>query len=153
MGTSALPAALSLASTGFSMFGQSRQASAQATADTYKADQASISAKIGQVQATQTDTYMRNQLQSSMANIMAVNAAQGASSDSPSTAAIMARVTGQSDTDRATRESNIMAQVYQDQGAAGFYQQSANNALTGGGIGELGTLIGGLGGAFKSMMF
>jgi len=115
--------------------------SAQADGAEYQAQQAINSAQIGKTKAAQTDQYMRNQLQGSLANIMAVRASANTDPTDPTSEAILNSVKGQGDANRAQAVENINQQVLTDQNAASFYENSASNAMMGGVLGAFGSIM------------
>lgn len=149
MAAAAGPAAtgISLAATGLSAMGSVDSGQAAAAGDEQQAQNALQAAQIGQLKATQTDTNMRQNLTSSLANILAVRASAGLNPNSPTGAAINANVEGRADINRTTAIDSINAQVTSDQDASAFYTQSANNALMGGDMGAFGAILKGIGGA------
>ena len=137
---------ISIASMGFSVAGGLTRAQGQASGAEFQAAQAQRAAEYGKIAADQTDTRMRQDLGTTLANIAAVRASANTDSSSPTQAAILSRVSEQQDEARKQRLNNINAQVTSDEGAAAFYRSSANNAIFGGVLGGVGTIIGGLGG-------
>ncbi|MEJ0094161.1 MAG: hypothetical protein WDN46_12205 [Methylocella sp.] len=95
---------------------------------------------------------MSRNLQTSIDNIQAVRASANVEGDSPTGEAIEnnVRTTGQQQISQKVQ--NIDAQSQQDQDAAQFYTQSANNALLGGLLGGAGKALGGLASAAPALL-
>ncbi|MEJ0095767.1 MAG: hypothetical protein WDN46_20875 [Methylocella sp.] len=144
--------ALSLLSTGLGVFGAIQQGNANAQGAEFQAQQAERASQFGQIKALQTSTFMSRNLQTSIDNIQAVRASANVEGNSPTGEAIEnnVRTTGQQQISQKVQ--NIDAQSQQDQDAAAFYTQSANNALLGGFLGGAGKALGGLASAAPALL-
>jgi hypothetical protein len=139
-------AALSLASTGLSVFGAIQQGNANAQGAEYQAQLAERASQYGQIKAAQTSTFMQRNLSTTLDNIQAVRASGNIEGNSPTGEAIRSNVNTTGQQQITQKVQNIDAQSQQDQDAAAFYTQSANNALTGGLLSALGKGASGLAG-------
>lgn len=161
-------APLSLAATGLSAGGSimsgitgasnaRAQGRSQFLSSLYSATQAELAAEMGELKATQTDTYMRNQMGGALANIDAVLANTNTQDNSPSNWAVRNRAQEQGDEARVQRVSNIQLQAKADRNASILYMMSgmnamsiansnANAAMTNGILGAGGKLLSGLSG-------
>ena len=142
---------LSLAATGLSAGSSLMGAQGQAKGDEFEAQKAEEAAQYGRISAAQTGEAMTRNMTRMLGHLAAVRASAGADVRSPTTAAIMANQEGVGERERAIKMGNIFAQVRTDQQASQMYTDMASRALMGGYLGAAGSLIGGLGGAFKSM--
>lgn len=137
-----------IAAAGLQAAGSLAAGQAQSNTDQFQAQQAANAAEYGKIQAAQTGTTMRANLQNMLGHIQAVRASTGTDPRSPTTAAVVNRQEAIGDNARNVQVGNIQAQVRSDQAAATFYNQSAGDALTAGGFGAFGKLLGGIGGLF-----
>ena len=137
----------SLAATGFGVTGKLQQGSAQAAGAKQAAAQAARAAQIGQLKATQTDTFMRDDLTSTLANIDAIHASANSDPGSPTSLALDAHTERVEDQNRVQRVANINSQAASDRSASEFYRRSAGSALLGGYLGAVGTGLSALAGA------
>ena len=142
---------LSLAATGLSAGSSLMGAQGQAKGDEFEAQKAEENAQYGRIAAAQTGEAMTRNMTKMLGHLAAIRASAGADIRSPTTAALMANQEGIGERDRAIKMGNIFAQVRSDQQASSMYTDMASRALMGGYLGAAGSLIGGLGGAFKSM--
>ena len=146
----AVAAPLALAATGLSMGASVFGAVNTMHSDQAAAQNAENQAEYGKLQATQTDTAMRRQMASTLANISAVRATTVTAGNSPTGMAVMNNYEGRADDARQQKVGNIMAQVAQDQQQANLYKSAGTTALFAGLMGAAGTAIGGLTGGVKS---
>jgi hypothetical protein len=142
---------LSLASTGLSAMGQIKDAEGKSAAATYEAGRKDRAAKFARAQAAQTDAHLSEELNTTIANVNVIRAAQGASSLSPTTQAIIDKESDVSDRERRTRVANLRAQAAEDEGAAAYLRYSGRAALGAGRIGALSTVLKGASGAAYAM--
>jgi hypothetical protein len=142
---------LSLASTGLSAMGSMSAAQGQAKSDEFEAQKALEAAQYGRIKAAQTGEAMTRNMTRMLGSIAAQRASAGADIRSPTTAAIVGSQENIAERERAIRMGNIFAQVRSDQQASQMYTDMASRALMGGELGAAGSILGGLGGAFKSM--
>jgi len=138
MGAAAAP--LSIAATGLSAFGsiasgntaaQNAQANGQSQlfSSFYSAQQAQLAAQVGELRATQTDTYMRENTNNALANIDAVQALGGEADNSPSNWAVRNRYEYEADRSRNQQTANLRLQSQAQQNAAQLYMLSGLNAM------------------------
>jgi hypothetical protein len=125
-------------------------AQGQAKADEYEAQKSLEAAQYGRIKAAETGEIMTQNMTRMLGHIAAVRASARADVRSPSTAAVMANQEGLSERERAIRMGNIFAQTREDEQASKMYTDAASRTLLGGYLGAAGSLVGGLGGAFKS---
>ena len=141
-----IPTALSLAATGLSAGSSLYQGYRASQGNQMEAQAAANAAEMGKIKADQTSGSMTRRMMASVANIEAVRAGAGMSSDSPTGAAITANVMGLGDMNRTAAMTNVNAQISADQNASAFYTQSASEALIGGALGAAGSIFKGYGG-------
>lgn len=166
MGEAAGP--LSLAATGFKAFGSisdgySKAANVEAKGqDSFmsamlSSGDSNIAASAADLKATQTDTFMRDQLGSALGTILAVQTGAGVGT-SPTDAAVRNRVQQQGDDARVQRVANIRAEAARDrmqgmmqmwagQRALSESQAAADQYRTGGWLSGAGSIFSGLSGA------
>lgn len=131
---------LSLAATGLGAMGSISQGQTNAAnarqqgqdqwmAAMYNSEQAKLAAQVGELRATQTDTFMRRQMEGVLSNVDAVSALSGATDNSPSTWAVRNRYENLADEARTTATSNIRLQAMADRNAAQMYQMSGMRAM------------------------
>lgn len=140
----------SLASAGMGALGSITSAQGQQKADEFEAQQAINAAQYGRTKAAQTGEIMTRNMTRMLGHIAAVRASAGADIRSPTTAAIMSSRERMAENQRGIEVGNVMAQVNQEDQAAGMYTQMGQRAMMGGYLGAAGGLLGGLGGMFKS---
>jgi hypothetical protein len=126
-------AALPYAAAAASLGGGIMQGLGGAAANKQQAAQAERAAQIGLIKASDTDTYMRDELQTTLANIQAIRASVGAEA-SPTEYAVIDKQRQTSDRQRETEVFNARAQAKSDEDAARFYRSSARMSLIGGGL-------------------
>lgn len=142
---------LSLAATGLSAMGSMDQAKGQAQADAFQAKQALEASEYGRIKAAQTGAIMTQNMQAMLGHIAAVRASGGVDPRSPTTAAILGRQESIAETARSQQIANIEAQVRSDKESSQMYTDMAGRAIAGGNMAAMGTVVGALGGAFKSL--
>jgi hypothetical protein len=143
--------ALSLASTGFSAFGQREAARGQSAADLYKAEQLQRAAEYGELKAQQTGAQMTRNLMQTLGNIDATRAAGHIDPTSPSAVAVHDYVESTGSQQRGIEMANIEAQAREDEAGAAYLRQASSEALLGGDIGIAGTLLKGGAGLLDSL--
>jgi hypothetical protein len=99
-------------------------------ADQMKADQAERAADFGKLQATLTDTTMRENLNTTLGNIEAIRAAGNIDPTSPTTAAVLDRQTQISNRQRTAADVSINSQVEADEASASYLRQAGSFAVT-----------------------
>lgn len=113
----------------------------------YSAQRAKTAAMMGELKATQTDAYMREQMGGALANIDAVLSGTGTQDNSPTSWAVKNRVEAMGDRARDQRVTNIRMQAQQDANDSLMYAMSGINAMNAAkGAGEASLINGGLGG-------
>lgn len=131
---------LSLASTGLSAIGSISQGQTAASnarkqgmsdfmSAIYNSEQAQLAAEVGDLKATQTDTYMRNRMGGAMANIDVVLANTGQQDSSPSAWAVKNKFEADSDYARSMQNWNTRMQSQADRNASMLYMMSGMNAM------------------------
>lgn len=98
--------------------------------DDFQADRAERAAQFGAVQATLTDSTMRQNLNTTLGNIEAVRGAAGVDPTSPTTAALMDRSQSLSDTQRMAAVGSIKSQDEEDLASAAYLRQAGDFAVT-----------------------
>jgi hypothetical protein len=132
----------------------SQEASGQATyySDMFQANNLDLQGTYGDIKASQTDIYMRNQLAGTLANISAVRASSGVGSGSPTESAIENRAENLSDTTRNIRMQNIEQQAEEDRSSASMYRAAGQAALAQSQSNGLGDIFSGLLGGVGSIL-
>lgn len=120
----------SIASLALTATGDIAKGSATKAADEFQADRATRAAQFGEMQATLTDTTMRENLNTTLGNIEAVRAAAGIDPTSPTTAALMDRSTQLSDRQRMAAVGSIKAQSAEDLASADYLRKAGDFAVT-----------------------
>lgn len=110
-----------------------------AKGEAFKGQEAATAARYGKIAAAETDTNIREELKTTVANIRAIRASAGIDPDSPTTAAILANEGRISERERRIRVGNIMAQAASDKRAAQFYKSAAPNTFLYGTLGAFGS--------------
>jgi hypothetical protein len=146
-----LAVGLSLASTGFAAAGQMAQGKGQQAAANYEAGRKDLAAKFARAQAAQVDAHLSEELNTTIANINAVRAAQGGSPLSPTTQALIDNESKMSDRERKLRVNNLKAEASEAEGAANYLRYSGKVAMGAARIGALSTVLKGASGAAYSM--
>lgn len=140
----------SLASIGLSAAGAMSSAAGTNAADQMKADQADEAAKFAKLQATLTDTTMRQRLNTTLANIDAIRATGNVDPSSPTTAAIEQWNTQLSDTQRLAADVTQRSQAATDTASANYLRQAGSYALGQGNLSAATGIFGGLSRGFSS---
>lgn len=142
---------LSLAATGFSVASSLMGGKSKAEGAAYQSAQADRASRYGLIKADQTQQYMEENLQGTLANIDAVRASANTDPDSPTGFAIRNFSEARGERDINNRVSSIRAQSAEDANAAAFYKKSASSAMMGGYLGASGSLLSGLSGMAGGM--
>jgi hypothetical protein len=142
---------LSILGTGMSAMSSITGAQGQAKADEYQAQRSLEAAQYGRIKAAQTGEAITQNMTRALGHIAAVRASAGADIRSPSSAAVMGSQEGLWERKRAIEMGNVFAQTREDERAAQMYTDAASRSLLGGYLGAAGSLVGGIGGAYKSM--
>jgi hypothetical protein len=127
---SSLAGPASIASLALTAASDVTKGSATQAADDFQADRAQRAAEFGQVQASLTDTTMRENLNTTLGNIEAVRAAAGIDPTSPTTAALMDRNEALSDRQRMAAVGSIKAQSAEDLASADYLRKAGDFAVT-----------------------
>lgn len=98
-------------------------------------------AELGRLRSAQTDVAMREELNTTLANIDAVRAAASIDPTSPTTAAIKEAESVESDRQRDTKVTNILAQAREDDETARYRYQAGRDALLAGYLGAGGKVL------------
>lgn len=142
-------AAATAAMAGLSAASSVMQGMAGRDAAKYQMEQSARAAEYGRIQAAETDTAMRKELEFTMGNIDAVRAAANADPMSPTGAAVSNYVTSNANQERETKVRNRLRQVADDERAVSFYQSSAQKSMIGGLLSGAGALAKGFAGGGK----
>lgn len=140
----------SLASLGLTAAGTVAKGQGVQAADEMQAARADRAAEFGKVQATLTDTTMRENLNTTLGNIDVIRAASNIDPSSPTTAALEDRQRQISDRQRTAAVTTINAQVADDQASANYLRQAGAFALSQSKVAALAGVLGGIGKAFGS---
>lgn len=111
----------------------------QSKANQSEAEQSIMAWRVGQAQADQIDAAYRDELDSTMRNIRAIQASAGAPTDSASAQAVAAREAEASDRDRRVAVASARLQANQSGLDAFAFRRAARWSLWGGILGGLGT--------------
>lgn len=95
----------------------------------YEAGQQKLAAKAGQIQATQTDLYMRRKSATNMGNIQAVMAMSGGDPNSPSSYAVQNWIQGQDDEARDQTAWNYRMDNQSKEFAGNLYMMQGYKAM------------------------
>jgi hypothetical protein len=120
----------SVASLALTVAGDITKGNATKAANDFQADHAQRAAEFGQMQATLTDTTMRENLNTTLGNIEAVRAAANIDPTSPTTAALMDRSEQLSDRQRMAAVGSIKAQAAEDLASADYLRKAGDFAVT-----------------------
>lgn len=120
---------LSIASLGLGVFSSLSKGQATKAADEFQASRAERAAQFGKLQADLTDTAMREQLNTTLANIDVIRSAARVDPTSPTTAAIEAREGAVSDRQRTAALLSIRSQVSEDEASARYLREAGDYAL------------------------
>ena len=120
----------SIASIGFGAASDLMKGEATKSSDDFQAARAERAAEFGKLQATLTDTTMRENLTSTLGNIDAVRAAAGIDPTSPTTAALEGRSTMLSDRQRMAAVGSIRSQAAEDEASAKYLREAGDFAVT-----------------------
>ncbi|MCK1445428.1 hypothetical protein IVB43_23875 [Bradyrhizobium sp. 48] len=104
--------------------------SATQAANDFQADRAERAAQFGELQATLTDTTMRENLNTTLGNIQAVRAAAGIDPTSPTTAALMDQSSSRSERQREAAVGTLKAQSAEDRASADYLRKAGDFAVT-----------------------
>lgn len=170
MGAGMIGGVVGLAGSGISAMGKMQEAEIEAKnaeqmgvvegmQSMWEAGSLNIHAAMTDLQATETDTFLRQKNMEQMSNIKSVMALTGSDMDSPSNAAVRNRFEGLNDSARETKMWNSKMQAEQDRNLAQLMlmsgmlsmqtaNQNAKSIRKGGQMSAIGSMIGGLGGLF-----
>lgn len=127
---SSLAGPASIASLALTAGGDIMKGSATQAADDFQADRAERAAEFGKVQASLTDTTMRENLNTTLGNIEAVRAAAGTDPNSPTGAAMTDRAENLGDRQRMAAVGSINSQVAEDEASAAYLRKAGDFAVT-----------------------
>jgi len=99
-------------------------------ADQFKADRAERAAEFGELQATLTDTTMRENLNTTLGNIESIRAAAGADPNSPTSAALLDRSQELSDRQRMAAVGSQRMQAADDRASADYLRKAGDFAVS-----------------------
>jgi hypothetical protein len=151
MGTSGQAAGgMSLAATGFKMYGDYLESRGVAAGEKFKAAELEQQAQYGELKAVQTNAQMTRNLSISLAHLDAVRAAGHTDPTSPTGAAVRGTIEERGTEAKDITVENILQQSRMDEANAAYLRSSASNALLAGDISMVGDLLGGAAGATKS---
>jgi hypothetical protein len=152
MGTTGQAAGgMSLAATGFKMYGDYLESRGVSAGERFKAAELEQQAQYGELKATQTNAQMTRNLSISLAHLDAVRAAAHTDPTSPTGAAVRGTIEERGTEAKDITVENILQQSRMDEANAAYLRSSASNALLAGDISMLGTFAQGVSGAAKSL--
>lgn len=102
-------------------------------------------AELGRLRASQTDAQLREELNTTLANIDAVRAAGNIDPTSPTTAALKDRESFVSDRARNIKVASLRAQADEDEATSRYRREVGRSAVVGGWLGGLGSGLRGIG--------
>ena len=137
---------LSLAATGFKMYGDYLSSRGTAQGDVFKAEELEQQAQYGELKATQTNAQMTKNLAITLGHVDAVRAAAHTDPTSPTGAAVRGEIEATGQMKKEITVENIMQQVRMDEANAAYLRTSASNALLAGDVAMAGDLFSGLSG-------
>lgn len=103
----------------------------------YQAAVAERDAQVARIQAAQTDTQLREDLNRTIANIGSIRASAGVDANSPTTMAVMDEQKRVADRERRIRVGSLEMQATAKDSEAAFRRSAAKTALIGGGLDAL----------------
>jgi hypothetical protein len=104
--------------------------SATQAADNFQADRAERAAQFGELQASLTDTTMRENLNATLGNIESIRAAAGTDPNSPTGTAILDRNEALSDRQRMAAVGSQRGQAAEDRASADYLRRAGDFAVT-----------------------
>lgn len=147
MGQGAAAGGMSLAATGFKMYGDYLSSRGTAAGDVFQAEELEQQAQFGELKAIQTNAQLTRNLAITLGHVDAVRAAAHTDPSSPTGAAVRGEREAVGTEQKDITVENIMNQVRTDEANAAYMRSAASNALLSGDINMAGTLFGGLSGA------
>jgi hypothetical protein len=151
MGQAASGGGMSLAATGFKLYGDYLSSRGEAQGDIYKAEVLEQQAQYGELKATQTNAQMTRNLAITLGHIDAVRAAAHTDPSSPTGAAIRGETEMIGTERKGIAVENILQQVRSDEAGAAYARNQAHNALLTGNVAMLADAFGAAAGAIKGM--
>lgn len=145
MAMAAVPAALSIASAGFTAASAITKGEGTDAADQFQAEQLQQQATYGQLKAVQTDAQMGQKLNIALGNVSVARAAGGVDPTSPTTAAIQNYNETMGDQNKDITVDNIKQQADQNESDASYMRYAGDQALTQGYLGAAAGAAGALG--------
>lgn len=140
--------AASIASLGFQAEGTIMKGEGTQSADYFQAAQAERAAEFGKLQASLTDTTMREKLNTTLGNIDTIRAAGNVDPSSPTTMAIEDWNRTLSDRQRTASVLTTEAQSESDLASAAYLRKTGDFALTQAKVGATAGILGGIAKAF-----
>jgi hypothetical protein len=140
---------MSLAATGFKMYGDYLTSRGTAAADVFRAEELEQQAQFGELKATQTNAQMTRNLAITLGHMDAVRAASHADPTSPTGAAVRGTMEEIGTEKKDITVENILQQTRMDEANAAYLRSASSNALLSGDIGMAGDLFGGASAALK----
>lgn len=153
MAVAAVPAALSIASAGFTAASAITKAQGTQAADDYQAQRLQQQAEYGRLKATQTDAQMGENLNIALGNVQVARAAGGVDPTSPTTVAIQQRNEAVGDRQKDITVDNIQQQATQNESDAAYMRYAGDQALTQGYLGAVAGAVGTVGKAYAGGSF
>lgn len=139
-------APLAILGTGMAAGGEFLKARGQAEGYRHQEEKAQRAAMAARTAADETDTVLREELNTTLGNIAAIRAASGVTLDSPTGIAITDEESRVSDRQRRISVGNLTRQATQYESDARYYRSAAGSALLAGAVGAAGTAFRGLSG-------
>jgi hypothetical protein len=129
---------MSLASAGLSAYSTILQSQGAANTDNWQAEKLQTAATYGDLKAVQAGGQMTRNLNTTLGNIDAVQAAANTDPTSPTGAAVRDYQEAVGTENKTITVDSILAQSNQERADAAYYRSAASNALFAGGIGAVG---------------
>jgi hypothetical protein len=149
MGAAGAAGGMSLAATGFKMYGDYVSSRGEAAGDVYKSELLEQQAQYGRLKATQTNAQLTRNLAITLGHVDAVRAAGHTDPFSPTGAAVRGEMEATGQMRKDITVENILQQARMDQAGAAYAKSQATKALLLGDISMLGDAFQGAAGAFK----
>lgn len=118
-------------------FGKLQEGSGDAQGQRYEGERAKRVAEIARIEAAETDTTLRGELDTVLGSIRAIRASTGVDVNSPTSLAVMQREREVADRERRIRVGSARMQAGQADADSAFRFRAARTAMTGGVIRSL----------------
>jgi hypothetical protein len=147
MGAAGAAGGMSLAATGFKMYGDYLSSRGTAAADVYQSELLEQQAEYGRLKATQTNAQLTRNLAITLGHVDAVRAAMHTDPTSPTGAAVRGEMEATGQMRKDITVENILQQTRMDEANAAYMRSQSSNALLSGDIAMLSDVFQGAAGA------